>query len=360
VRPPLAATVLNPYHHEMRREQAATDTERLKKRDRGRVALLSIAGVLTVTLMTLAALEIFLRIADFREFRETLSESAFAYDYDADLGWSPRPGSAGSMMTFRTTHYQHNSLGLRDEEFNLDSTPTIAFLGDSFVWGLDSEADERFSDLLKPMIPGHKILAAGVSGFGTDQEYLLLRRIWPKVKPAIVVLVFCGLNDRDDNTRSVYFFNYYKPYFATRPDGSLQLMGQPVPRSHLLYFRDNWLVRNSWVARLVINVYVRLRYPKVTVPDPSEKLVAKIRDFVDGNGSKFMVAIQYRDEALARYLEAQRIPFVKLEGADSIKDSRENVWGAHWTPEGQKDVAARIYGMLSANGVVSAKPPSGN
>jgi hypothetical protein len=73
-----------------------------------------------------------------------------------------------------------------------------------------------------------------------------------------------------------------------------------------------------------------------------------------------MVAIQYRDEALARYLEAQRIPFVKLEGADSIKDSRENVWGAHWTPEGQKDVAARIYGMLSANGVVSAKPPSGN
>ena len=137
-------------------------------------------------------------------------------------------------------------------------------------------------------------------------------------------------------------------------------MGQPVPRSHLLYFRDNWLVRNSWVARLVINVYVRLRYPKVTVPDPSEKLVAKIRDFVDGNGSKFMVAIQYRDEALARYLEAQRIPFVKLEGADSIKDSRENVWGAHWTPEGQKDVAARIYGMLSANGVVSAKPPSGN
>ena len=56
----------------------------------------------------------------------------------------------------------------------------------------------------------------------------------------------------------------------------------------------------------------------ITVPDPTEKLVGKIRDFVEGNGSKFMVGIQYHDEALARYLEASRIPFVKLEGADFI------------------------------------------
>jgi hypothetical protein len=310
---------------------------------------------LTITLVTLAALEAFLRMADFREFRETLTESAFAYGHDTDLGWAPVPGSSGTVVSFRTTHYQHNSLGLRDEEFSLDPKPTIVFLGDSFVWGLDSEASERFSDLLKPRIPDHKILAAGVSGFGTDQEYLLLQRIWPVVKPAVVVLIFSGLNDRQDNVRSLYYFNYYKPYFATQPDGSLVLMGQPVPRSHLLYYRDNWLVRNLWLARLAINGYLRLRHPIVTVPDPSEKLVAKIRDFVEGNGAKFMVGIQHHDAALVRYLEANRIPFVKLEGADYIKDFKENVWGAHWTPEGQQDVAERIYDMLSANGVVRAK-----
>ena len=105
---------------------------------------------MVVTLLTLAALEVFLRIADFREFRETLSETTLAYDFDADLGWAPVPGSVGSMTTFRTTHWKHNSLGLRDEEFSLDAKPTIMFLGDSFVWGLDSEASERFSDLLKP------------------------------------------------------------------------------------------------------------------------------------------------------------------------------------------------------------------
>jgi hypothetical protein len=319
-------------------------------------ALKSTGVSLAIALVTLAALEIVLRVADFRELRETLSETSLAYNFDAELGWIPVPGSAGTMQTFRTTHYRHNSLGLRDEEPSLDGKPTIVFLGDSFVWGLDSEADERFSNLLKPRIPDYRILAAGVSGFGTDQEYLLLQRIWPKVKPAVVVLIFCAQNDRDDNSRSLYYFNYYKPYFATQPDGSLQLMGQPVPRSHLMYFRDHWLVHNSWLARLATNAYMRLRYPKVTVPDPSEKLILKIRDFVEGNGGKFMVGIQWHDEGLYRYLEANRIPFVKLDGADYIKKFKENIWGPHWTPEGQKDVADRIYGMLSANGVVRNGP----
>jgi hypothetical protein len=320
-----------------------------------REALLSIGTSVLIALVTLAALEIVLRIADFRELRETLSETSLAYDFDAELGWMPVPGSVGTIKSVRTTHYKHNSLGLRDEEFSLDARPTIVFLGDSFVWGLDSEVDERFSDLLKSRIPDYKMLAAGVSGFGTDQEYLLLQRIWPKVKPAVVVLIFCAQNDREDNSRSLYFFNYYKPYFTTRPDGSLQLMGQPVPRSHLMYFKDHWLVRNLWLARLVTNVYIRLNYPKVTVPDPSEKLIAKIRDFVEGNGGKFMVGIQYHDDALVRYLEANRIPLVKLEGADFFGPSKENAWGPHWTPEGQKDVAERVLGMLVTNKVIPAK-----
>ncbi|MFO1111130.1 MAG: SGNH/GDSL hydrolase family protein [Bradyrhizobium sp.] len=322
---------------------------------RAREALKSVGTFLGITLATLAGLEIVLRVADFRELRETLSETSLVYDFDAELGWMPIPGSAGTIQSFRTTHYKHNSLGLRDEEPRLDGKPAILFLGDSFVWGLDSEADERFSDLLKARIPDHRIYSAGVSGFGTDQEYLLLERIWPTMKPAVVVLIFCAQNDREDNMRSLYYFNYYKPYFVTQPDGSLQLMGQPVPRSHLLYFRDHWLVHHLWLARLATNAYMRFRYPKVTVPDPSEKLIGKMRAFVEGNGGKLMVGIQWHDERLERYLAANKIPFVSLDGADFIKPSKENVWGPHWTPEGQKDVADRIFGMLSANKIVGAK-----
>ena len=168
---------------------------------------------------------------------------------------------------------------------------------------------------MKAKIPDYKILAAGVAGYGTDQEYLLLKRLWPKVKPAAVVLIFCAQNDRLDNSANVRYDSYRKPYFATQPDGSVVLMGQPVPRSQLLYIKDDWLVRNLWLARLATNIYVRLRYPPLSVPDPTEKLMGNIREFVEGNGAKFLVGIQHHDEALVRYLEANRIPFAKLYGA---------------------------------------------
>lgn len=77
---------------------------------------------------------------------------------------------------------------------------------------------------MKAKIPDYKILAAGVAGYGTDQEYLLLKRLWPKVKPAAVVLIFCAQNDRLDNSANVRYDSYRKPYFATQPDGSVVLM----------------------------------------------------------------------------------------------------------------------------------------
>ncbi|MDO8399672.1 MAG: SGNH/GDSL hydrolase family protein [Bradyrhizobium sp.] len=317
----------------------------LTKRNWYREAFLSLA----VTLATLAGLEIFLRVADFKELRETLTERSLAYGYDVELGWAPVPNSSSLIKTFRTTHYQHNRLGLRDEEFSLDAKPTIMFLGDSFVWGLDSEAHERFTELLKPKIPDYKILAAGVSGYGTDQEYLLLKRLWLKVKPTVVVLIFCADNDRINNSTNRSYDYYQKPYFAVRQDGSLMLMGQPAPKSQLLYYKENGLVRNLWLARLAVDVYVQLRYPPLLVPDPTEKLVGKIREFVEGNGAKFLVGIQNHDEALVRYLQANRIPFVGLEGAAFYT---QGGWGPHWTPEGHEFVAERILGLLSANNIV--------
>jgi len=320
----------------------------MTKTGRRRELILSTCLALGVTIVTLAALEVVLRIADFKELRESLSERSLAYGYDAELGWFPEPNSSGTISTFRTTHYKHNSLGLREEEFTPDGRPTIMVVGDSFVWGLDSEADERFTELLKKNLPGYRIVAAGVSGFGTDQEYLLLKRLWPKIKPAVVILIFCSDNDRLDNVSNKRYDDYYKPYFATGPDGSLELRGQPVPRSHLLRYKEDWLPRHLWLARLAADAYVRLRYAQVFVPDPSEKLVGKMREFVEGGGAKFFVGIQNHDDALAAYLGEKAIPFAGLQGAPFYT---EGGWGPHWRPEGHQVVAERLMQMLSANGI---------
>ena len=49
----------------------------------------SLATYAIVAIVTLAALEIVLRVADFRELREGVTERSLSYRYDAELGWFP-------------------------------------------------------------------------------------------------------------------------------------------------------------------------------------------------------------------------------------------------------------------------------
>lgn len=306
------------------------------------------AGIsVLITLATLVVLEGMLRVANLRMLRDSSSERSLTYQYDPALGWAPVPDSSAVVANARTIHAQHNSLGLRDIEFVRDARPTMLFIGDSFVWGLDFEADERFTDLLRSRMPGTNIVNAGVSGYGTDQEYLLLQGLWPKLKPDVVVLVFCTENDRLDNSTSVRYESYQKPYFATAADGELVLRGQPVPKSRQVYVQESWLVRHSLLARVVAYNYVDLRHPAIDVPDPSERLVGKIRDFVEAHGARLLVGLQLRDDKLIRYLQAERIPFVSFDGAAAYPGPS----GAHWTPEGQKFVADRLFDLFTSNGL---------
>lgn len=298
---------------------------------------------LCITLATLAAIEIMLRIADLRILREGSSERSLTYRYDAELGWAPVPHSSSVVTTARTIHAQHNSLGFRDIEFERDARPVVLFLGDSFVWGVDAEANERFTDLLRSRLPQLAVVNAGVSGYGTDQEYLLLQRIWPTMRPAVVVLIFCTDNDRLDNGTNIRYDGYQKPYFATGADGALVLRGLPVPESRQLYIKQNWLVRHLWLARLAAFAYVEIRHPQVYVPDPTEKIVSRMHEFVEAHGAKLIVGLQSRDDKLMGQLQAERIPFVTFDGAESYPSR----FGSHWTPAGHKLVAERLFGLLS-------------
>jgi hypothetical protein len=319
------------------------------KAGRLRRFLLALGPPLLVTIATLLGLELALRLADFRELREGSSERSLSYQYDAELGWAPVPSSASTVTNARTIHVQHNSLGLRDEEFSADGRPTIVFLGDSLVWGLDAEADERFSEILKHRIPNYRIVPAGVSGYGTDQEYLLLQRLWPTLKPAIVVLMFCTQNDREDNSTNIRYEGYHKPYFATASDGELRSEGLPVPPSRLQYIKENWWVHHLWLARLANAAYLKIRHPVVYVPDPTERLVDEIRGFVERHGARFMVGLQTTDAMLVHHLQQRRIPFVTFDEAEFYPGASV---GGHWTPKGHQLVAGRLMGLFKQSNAI--------
>jgi hypothetical protein len=300
--------------------------------------------VLLIMIATLAATELLLRLANFRELRQDLSERSLTYGYDAELGWAPVPNSVSTVTTARTIHASHNSLGLRDVEFKPDGRPVMLFIGDSFVWGVDAEANERFTDILRERLPQYQIVNAGVSGYGTDQEYLWLKRIWPDIHPDVVVLLFCTDNDRKDNTTNVRYGRYRKPFFATGPDGELQLEGQPAPKSLQLLIKDSWLVRHVWLARLAAAATVEISSPPVDVPDPTERLLSKIHDFVGAHDAKLLVALQSTDDRLIERLKAERIPYVALDGAPAYGMQ----YGSHFTPEGHEFASRRLLGLIDA------------
>jgi hypothetical protein len=307
----------------------------------------------SILLCTLFAIEVMLRAADLRELRDGYGVGySLVHRHDPVLGWRPISNTVTTFRGSRTITVHHNSLGLRDVEHDGRTGPTVVFLGDSFVWGYDVEEGERFTERLRDELPGVHIVNAGISGYGTDQEYLLLERIWATIKPHVVVLMFCTGNDREDNTANVRYGGYYKPYLARTADGGWQFAGQPVPKSRHVYFTDNPLVKHVWLARAAMTAYVYWRYPEIDVPDPTEHLISMRRGFVQSRGAKFLTALQFHEPRLETFLDAQAIPHVAFDGAESTMMD-----GNHWTPRGHALVAQRLRSFLEANGVDGAAKP---
>jgi hypothetical protein len=307
---------------------------------------------LVVVLITLAVTELVLRVLDLRFLRDGARPGyAFVYRYDPDLGWAPVPNASAEFSGSRTVSVRNNSIGLRDIEHDRGGRPKILFIGDSFTWGFDVETKDRFTEILRTRMPQADIVNAGVPGYGTDQEYLLLEKIWDTIKPDVVVLIYCSDNDRGDNASNMRYDGYYKPYLE-QADGRWQFHGQPVPKSRRVYFADDVLVRNVWLARVAVSAWVQATNPRITVPDPTEHLVAMMRDFVQARGAKFVVGEQKRehDPKLAPFLDAQGIPNTAFDAAESFDD-----FGFHWTPEGHVTVADALMALFARNGIAGAQ-----
>jgi len=97
----------------------------------------------------------------------------------------------------------------------------------------------------------------------------------------------------------------------------------------------------------VLSGYVFLAHPPITVPDPTERLIAMMKEFVESKGAKFLVGLQYRDASLEDALRALNVPYTSFDGAE-----HEPSDGEHWTPKGHQLVADRLIALLSENGIL--------
>jgi lysophospholipase L1-like esterase len=157
------------------------------------------------------------------------------------LGWKGLPNAQGTLVTTETeTEVRVNSAGLRDEEYTLEKpegVTRIAVLGDSFVWGYGVEQDENFAAVLETRLneAGYnvEVLNFGLTGYGTDQNYLAYQELARDYRPDIVILAFYE-NDVLE-VANYQMYGYAKPFFELDAGGELVLTNVPVPEP------DDWL-----------------------------------------------------------------------------------------------------------------------
>ncbi|MBN1471097.1 MAG: SGNH/GDSL hydrolase family protein [Syntrophaceae bacterium] len=277
-------------------------------------------------------------------FKNTLAlamwydERNLLYRYDIKLGWFPVENSYSLFTGSRSIEVEHNSRGFRDSEHIVRANPRIVFLGDSFVWGYDVEKQERFTEKLAAKFANLSIYNLGVSGYGTDQEYLLLKQHYDYYKPHIVFLIFS--NDEEDNCTNDRY-GYFKPYFIANGD-HLTLQGVPVPKSWHYFLSQHEILSNSFWFRLLTKLYFNfIDPPSLTLHDPTNMIITNMHRFVKTRGSKFIVGLQGEHSALKKHLEDNRIPHIDLTIPYTYPQK-----GKHWTPDGHTFVNEQIFNYL--------------
>jgi len=302
---------------------------------RARICLLSLSLLLAAVLG-----ETVLRVCFHERLAWEQDERNLTYRYDQELGWFPIPNSSNRFTGSRTVSIQHNRLGFRGAEPARNGKPGILFLGDSFVWGFDAEASERFTEKLQTRHPEWNIYNLGVSGYGTDQEYLLLQKYFEQYQPQVVFLMFCTDNDDSDNCWNVRG-GYYKPYVTL--DGTrLRLNGIPVPRAERVFCGEHPRLCRWYLVRVVTRAWFRLTAPApLKSPNPTGPILRDMQKYAQGKGAAFVVGVERSQPYLEEFLRYFKIPYV-----DVTTSLRYPSHGGHWTPEGHTFVCDKIDEFL--------------
>jgi hypothetical protein len=157
-----------------------------------------------------------------------LSERRIFCRFDQELGWAPL--ECVTQADKENQFFVHqNQFGLRaPDDIQLKRTSTrkrVLVLGDSYVWGLGASQNELFTNR-SVYRTDDELINCGVSGYGTDQEYLFYLRVGQRFDVDQVVLVFTPHNDVANNLASKQY-SYLKPYF-TLNNGELILHADHV------------------------------------------------------------------------------------------------------------------------------------
>lgn len=161
--------------------------------------------------------EIGLRLLQPARLSSSVRDREFFCRFDPELGWAPLPNITALHRKGDLSGLVHqNNYGLRGpDDMQLNKTTgkkRVLVLGDSYTWGYGVNQTELFS---APEVHGtnDEILNFGVSGYGTDQEYLFYQRAGTNFVVDEVVVALNPYNNVAHNLAPNQY-GYLKPYFT--------------------------------------------------------------------------------------------------------------------------------------------------
>lgn len=290
--------------------------------------------------------------------------------YDRTKGWFHSPGSRGQAFLGGPDEgrVHINALGLRGPELERTKPPDrrrVLVLGDSYVFGVGVDEEHVFSTRLRQRLERGgarvEVVNAGVSGYSTDQQLVLLQELGPRLAPDVVVLVMCD-NDFEGNGESFSYQQYYKPYYEQTGDGTLVLRQVPVPRldgaqrvrlwlgqrSNVWNFARNR--RASWPPLQRVLERLEVDVTRASPDDPvrlTAALVTAMRDLAARLGAAFLTVNTARRrentalfQALRPHLKRAGIDYLGLEGPLERARRRHPEWPWDFAGDPHWNVAA--------------------
>ncbi len=147
-----------------------------------------------------------------------VNEKSRFYRFDHELGWAPIENITWGEKGDDFVH--QNQFGLRGpDDMQLKRTSgekRTLVLGDSYVWGVGVSQEELFTTA-EVHGTNEELINCGVSGYGTDQEYLFYLLRGQKFDVDQVVVAFTLYNDVENNLAPKQY-SYLKPYFTLNGD----------------------------------------------------------------------------------------------------------------------------------------------
>ncbi|MFH0878750.1 MAG: GDSL-type esterase/lipase family protein [Lentisphaerota bacterium] len=328
-----------------------------------RMLLLAISAAVGAAILSGAESYCHKKYANLEEVLAWEGKKGDFFRYDAEVGWLGKPHVAGKHTT--GIWISHNELGWRDTPWDLSvKKPKVLLLGDSNMWGYGVKDDEYPGAVLNRIAPQIRWFNAGMNGFGTDQEYLLFKKLKPLVQPDWTVLTFCG-NDRDDNA-SMRVRGYNKPAFVVE-NGQLVLQNVPVTppeKGENLWSPIPGQIfgkTHSYLLYHITQIIEARKSRQKTVPakkaktigvksneDPTHLIVLELYRAAD---THLLVACISGDNHLEAFCKEQNIPYLDLSKT-LARQPGQNAYPTgppmhgHWTPQGNRIAAEEIYKVV--------------